>query len=93
MKIVLVGLTCFVLGFGAFFTFNRFQEVQKENAILKEQIDSTIESKSQDQVPQPATSETTQQNEKGSITGTLGYPSSGIPPLEIYAYNKKIMIL
>ena len=28
--------------------------------------------------------------QNGSISGTLGYPSSGIPPLEVYAISKRI---
>ena len=27
--------------------------------------------------------------QNGSISGTLGYPSSGIPPLEVYAISKR----
>lgn len=82
MKIVLVGLTCFVLGVVVFFSYNRYQSLQKENAALKQEMN-----KQQNEPKVESETVTPDVNQTGQIEGTLGYPSSGIPPLEVYAIN------
>jgi len=90
MKIVLVGLTCFVLGVVVFFSYSRYQSLQKENAVLKQEMKIQQEPTTTASSPAnaiKAETVTPEVNGTGQIEGTLGYPSSGIPPLEVYAIN------
>lgn len=90
MKTVLVGLTCFVLGFGIFYGFTQYQKLQEENKNLKMKLQDNVSPSATPQkeeiVPtaEPATS---LKVKPGSIQGTLGYPSSGIPELTVYAFS------
>ncbi len=93
MKIVLVGLICFILGIAAFFSYNRYQSLQRENTALKQEVNIQQKDTFSTVTVAPTTEEKStvaddvQTNDKGQIEGTLGYPSSGIPPLAVYAKN------
>jgi len=87
MKIIIIILISFLLGFGAYWGYNQYQTVLKENQELKElekSIPSTVDSDTvfPTEIPTP-----TINLSKGKIEGVLGYPSEGIPPLEVYAFN------
>lgn len=93
MRIVLVGLTCFILGIAVFFSYNRYQSLQKENAALKQEVNTQQKDTLSTVTVAPTAEEKSivtddvQTSDKGQIEGTLGYPSSGIPPLAVYAKN------
>ncbi len=87
MKIIIVALIAFLLGFGAYWGYNNYQSLLKENKELKEtskKIPSSVDSNTvfPTDIPSP-----TQSEELGNIEGVLGYPASGIPELEVYAFN------
>lgn len=87
MKIIIVGLIAFLLGFGGFWGYNNYQSLLKENKELKEtskKIPSSVDSNTvyPTDIPTPSDNQ-----ELGNIEGVLGYPASGIPELEVYAFN------
>jgi hypothetical protein len=91
-KFFLVGVICFGLGVGAVYAWLKFDQTNQENAQLKNQLQVTTTPQATGAAVtlNPVLSPTTKPTEKpevvtGSISGTLGYPSEGIPPLEIYA--------
>lgn len=99
-KLFLVGIACFAAGAAALFSWTAYTKTQQENALLKEQLEVVAspealpsnpnEKKMVVASPSPAIED----NEKslvmqvGAISGTTGYPSEGIPPLEIYAFKE-----
>lgn len=92
MKIVLVALTCFILGGAAVYSFNQYQIIEKENKELKLKVKSDTGELSpapKGMVVISPTGEKVMDEKKaeGSIQGTLGYPSSGIPELFVYAFD------
>jgi len=92
MKTALIAFVCFVLGGVVIYSFTQFQKVQQENQELKTkiQISSTPTPSPMEKKMQPSPTEEKSMDkkpEKGTISGTLGYPSSGIPPLQVYAIN------
>lgn len=98
-KLFLVGILCFSVGAGSLFAWVSYSEMQRENAQLKTQLEETVTQPetipsapdSKKAVVEISPTPTSQNDEKsavaqvGSITGTLGYPSQGIPPLEVFA--------
>lgn len=98
-KLFLVGIICFLFGAGAFFSWSAYSKTQQENAQLKAKLETTaspegIPSNTNEKkmvapspTPEDQIDEKTPVIEVGSITGTTGYPSEGIPPLEIYAFK------
>lgn len=96
MKIVLVAITCFILGGAAFYSFNQYQNVLEENKMLKLKTPAlspttsvAVDVSKAPQVSPEAKME--KKAEEGSIEGTLGYPAGGIPKLEVYAFNSSNM--
>lgn len=99
-KLFLVGTFCFLLGAGALFAWSAYSKTQQENAQLKAQLQPTAtpvvvpnnpnEKKMAAASPTPVVEndQMAPATEVGSITGTTGYPSEGIPPLEIYAFKE-----
>lgn len=98
-KQFLIGIFCFLLGAGALFSWSAFSKTQQENAQLKAQLETTATPEAVPNKPNekkmaatPMSNgqieEESQTTEFGSITGTTGYPSEGIPPLEIYAIKE-----
>lgn len=98
-KLFLVGIFCFLLGAGAFFSWSAYSKTQQENAQLKAQLETTeipegVPSNTNDKImvtPSPTPNDLIDEKSPtivvGSIAGTTGYPSEGIPPLEIYAFK------
>ncbi|MFH0979793.1 MAG: hypothetical protein V1803_02515 [Candidatus Roizmanbacteria bacterium] len=87
MKIIVIALICFLLGFGAYWGYNKYQSLMEENRKLKEaekEIPSTVDSNTvfPTEIPTP-----TINLSKGAIEGVLGYPSEAIPSLEIFAFD------
>ncbi len=87
MKIIIVALVAFMLGFGAYWGYNQYQSVLKENKELKKLEKSIPSSTDQESIPTPTATTTETPTNKGKIEGTLGYPAEDIPPLEIYAFD------
>lgn len=98
-KLFLVGIFCFLLGAGALFSWSTYSKTQQENAQLKAQLEapptpeSTPGNANEKKIAAPTATPSNQNDEKsppvqlGAITGTTGYPSQGIPPLEIFAFK------
>ncbi|KKQ24212.1 MAG: hypothetical protein US40_C0002G0043 [Candidatus Roizmanbacteria bacterium GW2011_GWC2_37_13] len=87
MKIVIVALIAFMLGFGAYWGYNQYQTVLKENQELKKLEKSIPSSTDEEAIPTATVTPTKAIETKGTIEGELGYPSEGIPALEVYAFN------
>ncbi len=99
-KMLLLGIICFLLGAVAFFSWSTYQKTQQENTQLKAQLETTSttevnpskpdEKKAIVSSPTPDNpdSEKSPIAQVGTISGTLGYPSEGIPQLEIYAIKE-----
>lgn len=89
MKTILVALAFFLLGFAAFWGYNKYQGLMVENERLRKEA-SSIPSSSLE--PSPTIEPSDEAEEivvAGSIEGSLGYPSEQIPPLEVYALDTK----
>lgn len=100
-KLFLVAAFCFLLGAGAFFAWSEYSKAQQENLRLKAQLgitaspEETVSNNPNEKrvvtvspTPDDKKDEKSQKNQVGSIAGTTGYPSEGIPPLEIFAMKK-----
>ena len=99
-KLLIVGISCFLLGAAALFSWTTYQKTQEENSQLKAQLETTANttvapSKPDDKaivalspIPDTQNNEKSPISQVGAITGTLGYPSEGIPPLEIVAFKE-----
>lgn len=95
MKIPFIVLVSLILGFGLFYAYDRYNELKTENLKLSEAIGSrqeAIDSQTADPVVQEIAVHSDevmeeQKQEMASVTGTLGYPSNGIPPLIVYAFK------
>lgn len=101
LKISLVGIGCFALGAAALYGWNSYVRVQEENLRLKEmttvkptpivQVVKMGENAAQTPPtlpPESATPTPFSAVQMGGISGSLGYPSEGIPPLQVYAFSK-----
>ena len=98
-KLLLVGIFCFLLGVGALFSWSAYSETQRENAQLKAQLETTsgeesVQNGANEKKMAAASSAPDEKSDEkpvvaqtGTIAGTLGYPSQGIPPLEVFAIN------
>lgn len=98
-KLFLVAIFCFLLGAGAFSSWSTYSKTQQENAQLKAQLEvptspeDAANDTNEKKLVAPSPKPDDQINEKapviqvGAITGTTGYPSEGIPPLDIYAFK------
>jgi len=86
MKFFMVALICFLLGFGAFWGYNKFQILITENNRLKS-IQNNLPSNASEEIPSPTVIAITQMAAKGQISGKLGYPSEAIPQLTVYAFD------
>lgn len=98
-KFFLVGMFCFILGAGAILSWSAYSKTQQENALLKEQLEvlaspesSPLEPSEKKMVavsPSPVVGDEVNVPSKqvGAISGTTGYPSESIPPLEIFAFK------
>ncbi len=94
MKNILVALAFFLLGFAAFWGYNKYQGLLVENERLKMES-SKFPSPSVAVAPSPTSAPNPNaapgKTANGSLEGNLGYPSEQIPPLEVYAFNSKDM--
>ncbi len=98
MKTPLIVFVSLVLGFGLFYAYDRYSDLKSENLKLSEAVGSrqeavdaeTVESLEQQIAvhSDEVTSSPVLVQQKATVTGTLGYPSSGIPPLQVYAFNQ-----
>lgn len=86
MKIVIVSLVAFMLGFGAYWGYGQYNSLIKENQELK-RSEKTIPSSADESSVSAALTPTKSLEDKGSISGSLGYPSEVIPELEVYAFD------
>lgn len=86
MKILIVSLIAFMLGFGAYWGYGQYNNLLKENQELKKS-EKTIPSSADESSVSAALTPTKSFDEKGSISGSLGYPSEAIPELEVFAFN------
>lgn len=94
MKTVLVALVCFLLGGTVFFGITQYQKLQKENQELKMKVAQPLPTPEKTNIQTNMVSPTQAEPMKekaqtGSIEGSLGYPSSGIPELSVYALNSQ----
>ncbi len=101
MKILFIALTCFVLGGISVYGILQYQKVRDENVVLKNKFSEPTPTgsvmivntaPSSDLSPtEGVKSAVSPTPEKamvlGSIEGTLGYPSSGIPELQVIAFD------
>ena len=99
-KLLIVGVSCFLLGAAALFSLSTYQKTQQENSQLKAQLETptiaevvpiqpdekTVVALSP--TPDNKNNEISPIVQVGAITGTVGYPSEGIPPLEIFAFKE-----
>lgn len=85
MKTALIALAAFLLGIGALYVYNNYQSMVQENKNLKMVV--TISPTTEPVVTTVSPTSSTQTAAKGEIAGTLGYPSEGIPPLTVYAFD------
>lgn len=97
LKLLLVASVCLALGIGATLAWQRYTALSAENERLKAAQSSplVVASASPTSDESVATgkkmappSPTPEDIATGSITGALGYPSEGIPPLEVVAFQK-----
>ncbi len=86
MKTLIVALVFFLLGFGAFWGYNKYLGVMKENDKLRQMV-KEVPSTSIEPSPTLEPGLEPEKVQTGSIEGTLGYPSEGIPPLEVIAFS------
>lgn len=86
MKTILVALVFLILGFAVSWGYNKYTVVMNENAQLRKQVNE-IPAAPTDPTPTIAPDAEPEEQAPGTIEGTLGYPSEGIPPLEVYAFN------
>lgn len=87
MKTFIIALVCFVLGAGVFWGYGKYQGLMDDNDKLRKMV-KEIPSTSIEPTSTPAPGFEIEEAEPGAIEGVLGYPSEGIPPLEVYAINK-----
>jgi hypothetical protein len=95
---LLFGLMCFMIGVAGVVAYSRYTSIQRENLVLKTQLTASASPTSQARVMAPTTQPTQSPtitatatptpNAKGSISGTVGYPSEGIPALTVYAFKQ-----
>lgn len=88
-KLFIVGVLFFLIGGGAFYAWSTMNQLKQQNKELSNQVSASPTS-----VPSQApSSESTvtpspQSEQTGKITGAIGFPSEGIPPLAIYAFEE-----
>lgn len=99
-KFFLVGIVCLLLGAGGFYAWTQLTPAdQKSQLITTEQTANQVQNTDADgtaetdtQTPDAQTEEAAAEKpvamEEGGITGVVGYPSEGIPPLTVYAINQ-----
>lgn len=99
LKTALLAVVCFLVGAGGFYAWSTMDALKKENTQLNEQLaGDTTAPAATDTTTGATTGTTTAQTEQtapaaeddqelGSISGALGFPSQGIPPLVIHAFK------
>ena len=85
MKIIIVALLAFMFGFGAYWGYNNYQTLIKENQELKKMEKSIPSTSDEKAIPTMKLTPEQTTTVGGTIEGILGYPSEGIPALEVYA--------
>lgn len=85
MKTLIIALVCFLLGIGALYTYNNYQSMVQENKNLKMIV--TVSPTTEQAMTTVSPTSESQTVSKGGISGTLGYPSEGIPELSVYAFD------
>ena len=86
MKTLIVAFLFFLLGFGAYWGYNQYQNLLKENQELKK-AENKIPSSADESSVSAALTPTKSVEANGKIEGVLGYPSEVIPSLEVYAFD------
>ncbi len=81
MKNFVLVLVCLMIALGVYWGYGRFQTFMKKDDQVKKTVNN-IPSSAADEVVNPAA-----ELESGRISGTLGYPSEGIPELTVYAFD------
>lgn len=87
MKTLTISLIFFLLGFGVYWGYGQYQNLLKENQELKKLEKSIPSSSDESLIPTATLKPEPTQAIGGVIEGVLGYPSEGIPSLEVYALN------
>ncbi len=98
LKLVLVAIACFLIGGISFYAWSDFAQTQQytdeigqpEYREVTEDSEKTAEVVADKKLGNRSTTDAEIVNTaplKGSISGSLGYPSSGIPPLAVYAFK------
>ena len=87
-KIILVLLVFGLIGGGAFY-FGQKSNVKDEKVVTekKEVEESSVVKEEKTEVDDVKEEQPVEAEKTGNIKGTLGYPSEGIPPLEVYAIS------
>lgn len=93
VKMTLIAVVCIALGAGGFYAWSTMKSLKEENQQLNGQLTETTTSA--EPTPSATLTNTTTapetntapQEERGSISGALGFPSQGIPPLVIHAFK------
>jgi len=99
LKLVLVAIACFLIGGISFYAWSDFVQTQQytdeigqpEYREILDETEETTELAADKKMVNRSTTDAEIVNTaplKGTISGSLGYPSSGIPPLAVYAFNK-----
>lgn len=87
-KFILILLIGGLIGGTAFYFGQKYSPKTESPSSEKKEIKkSAVESKMPAEGFEDVEEMVVEKNEKGSIKGTLGYPSEGIPPLEVYAIS------
>lgn len=76
-----IGGTAFYIG--QKYSSNSDKPATEKKEIKKSAVENEIPANENESVEEMVV----EKNEKGTIKGTLGYPSEGIPPLEVYAIS------
>ena len=95
MKTFVTVLLSFILGAICLYAWMAFSASQASPSVLPIVVSpaptsTPVPTLEPSPTPEPVATNSAQQpvSEFGSISGTLGYPSEGIPPLEVFAINK-----
>lgn len=94
MKTPLIVIVSLLIGFAGYYAYDQYQTIKIENERLKtaqevsSQPDFSIrDSNNKPVLVTPEPEDTVAKT--GNIAVTVGYPSEGIPPLEVYAFRKE----
>ncbi len=87
-KIVVILLVVGLIGGGAFYFGQKSNVKNEKTSTEKEEVKkSAVENEMPVIGEENVEEQIVEKDDKGIIKGTLGYPSEGIPPLEVYAIS------